>query len=193
MMWDWRSEWAVIKAALPELEPFLFSGEIYWPLSFAQNEHLPKGFNPRLSAGRLMLAIHILSFFSLQDAEIARLISPDLEKIRQLLNDWKSNWTNKALKEYTARMRQWKSTINEIHAGHLSQAEYSTQVQIRLLISLLRESAGTNIDPALIQELTAADQILKSYTSGNDFIWNSQLEDAFPEDRYWYLFRRIND
>lgn len=191
-MWAWRSEWALIKAALPELESFFFSGEIYWPLSFARDDQLPQGFNPRLSAGRLMIAIHLLKFYAREDAGIAELISADLERVEHLLRDWKSNWTNKALKEYAARLRQWKNIIQEIRAHNLSPSEYSNQVQVRLIIGLLRESAGTNLDPALSQELAIYDQILTNNSTDSAFIWDVQLKNVFPEERFWYLYRRLN-
>jgi len=107
MIWQWQVESAIIRATLPEWKPFLFSKEIFWPLSFDRTIPLKGISKPRLSAGRLLLAIRILKILSENDLEIQAAIKDDLKQINILLNDWPSNWGNKINMEIPVRIRQW--------------------------------------------------------------------------------------
>ena len=192
MIWRWQVESAIIRATLPEWKPFLFSKEVFWPLSFDRTIPLKGLLKPRLSAGRLLLAIRILKTLSENDLEIQAAIKDDLKHINILLNDWQSNWGNKINMEIPVRIRQWGQTIKEINSPvGLSNSEYRSQVYVRLILDILNENQ--NATPELMHNntLSSQDKILKGYTSPSNFVWDIILKDGFPEEKNWYLYREI--
>ncbi len=191
-MWDWQNEWALLKAAIPEFEPFLFSDENYWTLSFKHEDNISSHFSPRLSAGRLEISIYMLQFFSSQDNQIKAAVSSDLEKIQSLKLKWKSNWSKKAAHEFDARIRQWQQTVREIRKHAISNAEYQSQVQVRLMLTFLAESTDLSTELEEKSGLSILDQILRWNSSESDFIWAEKIKSAFPIEKFWFLYRSLN-
>ncbi len=191
-MWDWRNEWALLKAAIPEFESFLFSDEIYWSLSFKREGNISPQFNPRLSVGRLEISIYLLQFFSSQDTLIEAAVSGDLAKIQAIKLQWKSNWSKKAAREFNARIRQWQQVVREIRTHAISIAEYQSQVQVRLMLTFLEETSGLSAELEEQSGLITFDQILRGNSISSDFIWADEIKSAFPPEKYWFLYRSLS-
>ena len=85
MMWDWLDEKAIVRASIPEWKPFLFSREIFWPLSFDRKNPLHGPIIPRLSAGRLLLAMRILQILSKDDFEIKKASENEISQLSELI------------------------------------------------------------------------------------------------------------
>lgn len=190
-MWEWRDEWAFVKSAIHEFEPFLFSNEIYWPLSFMREDNISPRFNPRLSAGRVEISIYLLEFYSSNDPQIQSTVAEGLARIQALKNQWKSNWSKKAALEFDVRLRQWQRVVREIRSHSISNAEYKNEVQVRLMLSFLEESAGDLQQTEEKSGLTALDQVLKVNSISSLFIWSKEIKDAFPSERFWFLYRTL--
>lgn len=190
-MWKWQNEWAYIKAAIDEFESFLFSNEIYWLISIEKSDQVSSNFQPRLSAGRLNVAVFLLTFFSERDAKIDQLVSPSLEKVNFLQEKWKSNWIKKSSLEFSVRLRQWESYLNEMRKRSISQAEYNNQIEVRLILGLLSNDASNQQDQLSSVSLESVDRMLKLVTSSGKFVWEESIEAAFPQVRFWYLYRNI--
>lgn len=190
-MFSWQMEWGIIRAAVPEWEAFLFSREIYWPLNFDRDFEAGSGGKPRLSAGRLLLAILLLDYFALNDPQVETAVRNDLRMINELKADWKSNWQKKQELEIPARLRQWEQNIREIRGGLFSIAEYANQVNVRLILDLLLGNTDSSLSAHSQTHLAALDTQLKQYSSSGPFVWEAALAPAFDSLTHWYLFRKI--
>lgn len=190
-MWNWQNELAFVKAAIEEFEHFLFSDEIYWQISFNKKDHLPMNFQPRLSAGRLDVAIFILSFYSKKDPKIHLIVSDPLEQIHLLQENWKSNWIKKSTREFSVRSRQWELFLHELRGKNVSQAEYNNQVEVRLFLDLLSIDISKEQNSPAFISLVSFDSLLKLSTKVGIFVWEDSIEAAFPVDRFWYLYRSV--
>lgn len=190
-MGSWQVEWAIIRAAIPEWESFLFSKEIFWPLIFEKNFEFGGSIKPRLSAGRLLLAVFLLDFQAEADAQIETAVRNDLRTINELRAEWKSNWQKKLEMEIPARLKQWEENVREIRSGRLSNAEYANQVQVRVILELLAENSTGNLNAQNDARLAAVDTLLKQYSSPGQFVWGEDVMPSFDQHRHWYLFRQI--
>ena len=190
MMWDWLDEKAIVRASIPEWKPFLFSREIFWPLSFDRKNPLHGPIIPRLSAGRLLLAVRILQILSKDDFEIKKASENEINQLSELINTWRANWEKKINLEIPVRTRQWQQMMNEMRSSEgISDAGYKNQIYIRVILDLLLKNANSPDVIIAEQQLAVLDRILKMLTNPTEFIWNENLRKGFPEDQYWYLYR----
>lgn len=192
-MFSWQQELAIIKAAIPEWEPWLFSTEIYWPLHFDRTNPLLTQRIPRLSAGRILLSLKLLKGFELEDPEISKSIFETREKIHELIKDWRANWGKKVDKEINARLRQWQQILNDLHdKSSFSQSYFAENIRIRLILDLLMDEMPGETGTYL-SSLKNLDQVLRMNTRSSDFVWSEKLKIAFPKTEYWYLYRQIGN
>lgn len=161
-----------LRAAVPQLKDYLLSNEIFWNL----------GFDPQLTLGNLLLAeTEVKTAGNLSPADQQLLVEIGAHK-----KEWHSAWEKKAGREFVSRLRQWMNYLAELsekpgrHTG-----SYKTEVRVRVLIELLADEA-----PGLRQQLAAADSKLKALTAAGDFVWNGDLEKAYPKSKFWFLWAR---
>lgn len=176
-----------IQAALQELETYLLSKELFWPLSASSPPGEPA--YPRLTLGGLLLA---------QARSRARNLSPSqntelagLERhLDNLQRRWRTAWGRKAAWEFCSRLEQWKNYLNELRADPEDfGSTYGYEVQLRVMLELLTPSMD-DPDPAYLDLLAGLDAVLKVTIAPADFIWGEELVGGFPEETYWYLWGR---
>ncbi len=190
MMWNWLDELAIVRASIPEWKPFLFSGEIFWPLTFDRKNPLHGPIIPRLSAGRLLLAQRILQILSKEDLEIKTVSENEISQLSDLIDTWQANWEKKINLEIPARIRQWQQFISDMRSSDgVSDSVYKNQIYIRLILDLLIENANSSDEIVEEQHLAVLDRILRMHTEPSGFVWNDNLSEGFPEEKYWYLHR----
>jgi len=190
MMWDWLDEIAIFRASIPEWKPFLFSREIFWPLTFDRKNPLHGPIIPRLSAGRLLLAKRILQILSKDDFEIKTASENEISQLSDLIDTWQANWEKKINLEIPVRTRQWHQLMSDMRTSEgISNSVYKNQIYIRVILDLLIENANTPDDIIEDQQLAVLDRILRMLTKPSGFVWNVNLSGGFPEDQYWYLYR----
>ncbi|PKO16855.1 MAG: hypothetical protein CVU39_06460 [Chloroflexi bacterium HGW-Chloroflexi-10] len=191
-MTDWKVESAVVQAAVADWEPFLFSNEIYWPIQFSSST-IPAGtVLPRLSAGRLLLAGAILSALIKSGEAGADQYYDDLNRFLSLKTLWLANWQKKVKKELPSRIRQWQQTIQELkHAEKISPAQFSSQLSVRVIVTLLLDEVSQNEVAADYFSLIPLDQALKNHFIAGDFVLEKTLEPLFPKEKFWFLYGKI--
>lgn len=192
MIWRWQVELAIIRATIPEWKPFIFSKEIFWPLNFDRTVPLQGIMLPRLSAGRLLLAQRILNIFSEKDPAIQTAVEDDVNQLLELQNDWQSNWGKKINLEIPSRLRQWRQILNDLSSpAGFSNSQYRSQVYVRLLLDILDENQYPPLEYPVKDNLNSMDRALRNETFHSPFVWDTILKDGFPEEQYWYLYRKI--
>ena len=175
-----------LQSALDELETYLFSDQVFWPIGVEAPAGQP-GY-PKLTAANLLLAFTRLAHNANTPAQkaTARQLS---DRFNALTAHWQSHWQDKLQQEYTSRLRQWSSYLQELdEAPEKYAAYYPTEVRLRLLLDLL--AVHSQVDLAKIKSL---DNLLKQYFILGDFVWEPDSIEIFPQDEYWYLYGSIND
>ncbi len=177
-----------LEAGAPMLEEFLLSHDWNWPIGInVTHGHLPY---LQLSVGGLLIACQRIH---------ARLTSqPDQAKMDQLCAEmgairqrWHVAWQTKAGIEFHHRLSLWRNFLVEYREQPGANYDrYHYEVSRRAQLHLLQQEAQSL--PAVETELLhSLDLYLKAVLSPGAFIWEADLEPAFPKDTYWYLYGKL--
>jgi hypothetical protein len=175
-------------AMVAELEDYLHSPEVFWPLG----QHAPPGrpAYPRLTLGGLQLVLDRLaqaegSLASRHLAALARLRS-ELERIRIA---HASALQRKAQAEQQSRLRLWRNFLADLQEGSASAAEYPHAVRQRVMAARLAEwAASPSAAGAMSEAAASADRRLRAVFRPGAFQWESRLQSIYPAEEYWYLY-----
>ena len=166
-----------LEASISELETYLLSQELYWPIS-------ARGFDlPRLTIGGILLTQARLEACGERiEALVAR-----FDGIR---SKWRVAWETKAGREVGARMRLWSNYLTDYRQNPEGQADlYPHEVRYRVMLHLLLAELPA---PAPEQvALPQLDSLLRANLTAGDFIWESDLQVGFPREVYWFLYGRL--
>ncbi len=172
-------------AGIQEIEAYLLSKSLFWPLS-TPSKPGESGY-PRLTLGNLLL-----SKTRLKSKELSHSQSIEIQSLEKQLDHWRIKWRimweRKACHEFDSRLRQWGHFLDEIiHKPELNIPFFVSEVRLRVLIELLKLEINSPSDHS-IQKLSSLDGFLKSIFVPGEFIWADELESGFDRKIYWYLW-----
>ncbi len=177
-----------LQAGVPDLENYLLSKEIYWPMGGRPPAGEPPF--PRLTLGWALLShkrVHARTLTP-QQAQTLGQLDNNLQAVR---TRWQVAWERKAGKEFQSRLNLWANFINDYRRAPKDHASrYPYEVNRRVLLHLLaQETRGT---PEQLRSLLAGmDKALRAALQPGEFLWDEELRGAFPSDVYWYLYGEI--
>ena len=147
-----------LSAGVPELENYLLSKELYYPI----------GLNlPQLTLGGVLLS---LARMGTQAAQF----EAQVEAIR---SKWQAAWDVKSSREVRARSELWVNYLAEYREDPKSGARlYSPNVRYRAMLSLLGK----------VEE--DSDTFVKSVFKEGKFVWEEECAPNFPPKTFWYLY-----
>ncbi|HJS28426.1 MAG TPA: hypothetical protein VJ768_02310 [Anaerolineales bacterium] len=181
---------AYLAACTPDLEEYVLSPVLFWPVNSRPPAGSP-GF-PRLTLGGLLLARRRLSAQKDGGFRDSALVNADGE-IGRVREKWESNWARKAATELPARLKQWENYLKEYMEDPGSRAaEFPTNVQLRVILDLLFPEAGEGALP-YEEVLSGLDRTLRTRLVEGDFCWVKELESGFPKTKFWYLYGSLLD
>ena len=152
-----------LDASLRELQDYLLSKILYWPLSASFSL-------PHLTLGGLLLAKQRLG--SRADLQAAQ--------IEAFRSKWRTAWDSKVSHEVRARSDFWKNYLQDYRESPESYvSEYAQQVRNRAMLALLGE------------ETNLLDESIKDMFVAGDFIWENECAGNFPREAYWFLFGKL--
>ena len=165
---------AYLEAGIPELQSYLLSDELYWPIT-------ARGFDlPRLTIGGLLLAATRLQA---RGEHIDNLMS-QLDTVR---SKWRVAWETKAGREFQSRFNLWGNYLTDYRQNPEGFADsYPHEVRNRAMLELLQDEM-----PAELPErgaLSSLDTALRSSLIPGPFIWELELQPGFPREEYWFLY-----
>lgn len=160
-----------LEQALPQLQEYLLSDELYWALG---------GDLPRLTPGNLLLALARLEAVNPAPALAYR------RQLETLQVQWASAWMKKVARETANRLRLWSQALEERnHAEGQSRAVYAADVRGRVILQLLLKENPNAPEGAALAEL---DQLLRARLVSGDFVWEDVYRPAFAPDEFWFLY-----
>ncbi len=181
-----RYDLEYLQLGIEELEDYLLSDELFWPVSGRPTGGKP--FFLKMTIGNLLLSVRRLEALAGQN-----LISPEegrellsfQRKIEAVRTKWQVAWENKAGEEYQVRINQWTRALNELKGDRYQNAPYyRNEVRVRVLLALLADFVPEE-DRASLAEF---DRLLRGMFKSGEFIWQEELAPGFPLDKFWYLY-----
>jgi hypothetical protein len=179
-----------LKHASEELERYLLSNELFWPVLARPTSG---GSFLKLTLGNLLFSLHLLETLSegrkLSRAEESNLrqIEDQIEAVRRT---WPVAWEEKARREFRSRFGQWSHVLNDLKKDFEKQAPYyHTEVRLRVLLALLVEAAPEQDG----YDLAPLDAFLQGLLAPSRFLWPPELERGFPRDDYWFLYGEMRE
>ena len=165
---------AFVQTGLEELETYLLSDELFWPLAGPASL-------PRLTIGGLLLAMRRVQGRS-PAAAIRAEAALDLVRSK-----WRSAWEKKARREVHARIALWTNYLADARQTPGMQDEsYPQQVQVRAMLQLLAGELS-EVLPGL-PVLADLDIVLRSTWLPGAFAWDADLQAIFPREEFWFLY-----
>lgn len=147
-----------LSAGVPELENYLLSKELYYPIGSNLSQ---------LTLGGILLS---LARMGAQAAQF----EAQVEAVR---SKWRVAWDVKSNREVKARDELWVNYLAEYREDPKSGARlYSQNVRYRAMLSLLGKA------------VVDSDVLVKSVFIEGKFVWEEECEPNFPYDTFWYLF-----
>jgi hypothetical protein len=182
------NELAYVQTCIGEMEPYLLSKELFWPLSGRE----PGGsLFTRLTIGGLLLSLHRLQAAddsgSLSASQIHQ-FNKSNEGFGVVQSKWRVALEDKSKREFSSRINQWRNYLDELVERPVDHAVfYPAEVRLRVIIQLLKESIA---DPASqdVEHIAYLDRRLRRIFTRGEFIWEFYLESAFAEDAFWFLY-----
>ena len=180
-----RRDLVVIKAMVDDMEDYLNSDVLFWPLQEAGYPRLTLG-------GYLMREYRLLALRDLLNKAEGNQLSAIVDSFLQIAAGGVVRLEQKAGQELGARIRQWQQRVEEFKVGvDVSAAYYSTDAQIRVMIAVLIQkfqSPPYRLDPLLLDQVAAEDKRLQKLWHAGEFIWPAEWLPAYPEHLYWWLY-----
>jgi hypothetical protein len=180
-----QQDWFVLWVAVDELEEYLLSPVLHWPLPKKKNG-VNIGDLPRLTPGIVCLAKARLSVQN--EWEGNQEYIQTIERIDQIRNKWRVNWGKKAEQEFSERLRLWKAYVVEDLGEDQNRSDYRIQVRTRTILELLKDEVLRE-SPNEQSLLSRLDEQVQLLCSQGSFVWEDQYRLAFPENRYWFLYQ----
>ncbi len=153
-----QKDLAYLSAGVPELENYLLSKELYYPI----------GANlPQLTLGGILLAM----------ARVGRDATKFEAQVAGIRSRWQTAWETKSRREVHARGDLWRQYLDEYREDPRSGARlYPQNVRYRAMITLLGEAH---------HEL---DGFLNSVFVEGHFVWEDECVENFDRKSFWFLF-----
>lgn len=163
---------AALREMTAQLSDYLLSDILFWQLSGSSDF-------PKLSLGSYWLVRQRLSADDQHHAEIERLN----QQADAVLAQWRSTAERKATGELHARLNLWQRFLGD------GQGRYATEVAQRAMMALLLRHFPALASSPEAQTLAALDAALRGRTEAGPFVWAPELQPAFPEGEFWFLYR----
>ena len=179
-----------LRAGIENLESYLLSDELYWPVDARAQAGEPAFPNPTLGSlllaqGRLQAREQTLE----QETQLIALLS----RLEQLRVHWRSAWRKKVERSLRSRLTLWSNFMDDYRRAPEANADrYPYEVTRRVMIDLLQAELDWVL-PADQELLAKLDAFINTFLVRGDCIWDPALANGFPPQRYWYLYGRLPD
>lgn len=168
-----KRDLSYVRSSHSELESYLLSDDVI--------RQLP---DLSLSAGGILLAHK-----RLVSAQLIEKVEHEWSGIEDIRANWKVAWTNKCRSEFKMRLRLWGDFILGMAPDkNEPSTAFRHQVRNRVIMQLFIDSLP-DMSEEFSDSLDRKDKILIRFSAENDFIWEDEVREGFPEEKFWFLYR----
>lgn len=161
---------------IEDLPQYLSSKNLFWPLGQTATP---------LTIGNLLFSLRrLLSKF--KNDPVYR----DFEqKIDQIKASNRALFQQKEQEELSSRAREWGNSVEDWQENGAALSSLRIDLRNRAVLELiLADLDSATIKTTLLIE--TIDDKFEKMTEPGGFIWEEGLEQGFPKEPYWYLWRR---
>jgi hypothetical protein len=172
---------------LEEIEDYILSSEVFWPLSKRSPTGTPL---PHLTLGGLLLTLNELKA---QDKDMPPSQRTDHDEllldVERVRVKWAVGFERKAAQELRSRLNLWRAYLYDIEERVDTAENYPYEVRHRVMFEHLAELSirQPEIKP-WVDEMQILDTRLRSFFIPGEFVWDARLEDIYPKSTFWYLY-----
>lgn len=171
MDFEEQQDLTFLEEALPLMQDYLLSEELYWAVS--------RGVY-RLTPGNILLATKRLGQTHPAEA------SNYLQAVEDVKRKWRVAWERKAARETTSRLRLWSQYLSDVKfAPNTSLPAYANEARQRTILQLLKTEVPDLPEWAQLDQLDAA---LRRQVGDGEFIWLEIFRSAFAPHEFWFLY-----
>ncbi|MEA1976364.1 MAG: hypothetical protein U9N80_00520 [Chloroflexota bacterium] len=180
----------LFEAMLDEIEDFLLSADIFWPLAKRSNHDSPP--YPRLSTGALLMTqdesqAQETEMNTDQKARYAEL----QRQWKGVLDKWRSALGRKSEREMGMRLNLWRAYLSDLEEGKASHFDYHRETRNRVQFTRLRTlTADSSKTLKMEKTIRSLDARLLNLTIASEFIWDDRLRETYPEGNFGFLYRQ---
>ncbi len=183
---EFEGDRAYLKAAVADLEEYLLSPQLYWPLSLRGRG--ANGGIDQLTIGNLLLVMKRLIALPLEEQGDLNSLS---ERVQAVHDHWAANWSHKAGQEYTGRLRLWQNYLNDLFKDSGRYASgYPNAARWRAILHLIMGDMES-LDPSENDLIVLLDRRLRVVSIPGPFVWQPEVQSSFPIEPYWFLYISI--
>jgi len=180
-------DWAFLQAAVPELEDYLLSPVLFWPLALRIGKPIPEDLN-RLTLGNLLLTLARLNVYPWDEGQ-KQTLSALQRQVEATRERWLANWRRKAAQEIPVRLHLWQQYLDECLGNGSGQgrADFAYQVRQRVILHFLLQEVERP-DAEHLDVLNMLDSRLRAHLPLNGFLWEAEIAPGFPKEVFWFLY-----
>lgn len=172
-----------VEAMAANLTPYIYEDDLFGILP---------GDLPRLTLGGLLMRLARLRVFADRLPEPQRQVADaarrQLEEVRE---KWRVHYEKKIVHELRSRMVHLHQFLKEAEENPNRIApDCPSAMEKRVIVELLKdEAAQLGVwTPELAGTLRAVDSQIRRLGEQRDFIWDPAVQDAYPKDKFWFLY-----
>jgi hypothetical protein len=178
---------SLLERLIEELEPFLFSSQVFWPLTQRETRNAPL---PWLTLGGLLITLNeVAAQNSSMNSKQAMQHDRLLQKLEGIRAKWQSTIEKRAMQELKARLNLWRGYKQDLEDKPEWIENYPQEVRNRVMIDLLIASIGHKETlESERQQIRDLDHQIHEYLIPGEFIWEDSLQPFYPHDEFPYLY-----
>lgn len=150
---------------------------------------------PELTFGGFMMRQHrLLLLRELLSAEEQTRLDKAIAGFQAALEGKIVAFEQRCHRELEARHRQWREYLRDLVDDNMAFVYYGGSVDPRLMIASIVQQLSLppfQLDSDVPQRVEMLDKSLRARWINGDFVLQPELQDAYPEQEYWYLFGSI--
>lgn len=177
------------QAFIDSLEGYLQQDQLYGSVG---GGFFTGGRMPALTVGSLAMRLRRLQALEgLLTAEQRMQLDGLRKKHEAIRKQWYAHYKAKLEKEIKSRLDAMRPFFEEAQTDpQLAAKVYGPEVVRRTIAEeAIMALADMNEDVGdLTRKARAADAALRRYVQPSEFVWASQLEPAYPRDRFWWMY-----
>jgi hypothetical protein len=176
-----------VEAMVKRLVPYVYESELYGLMP----DNLP-----RLTVGGLLMLLYRLSIIADQlSFEQRKQLQVAQNQFNQVRLEWSVAVEGKIQREFRARLDAMNQLLSEYNENATTDLDdYPVMAEKRIILEALKDFAPIHNHVAfeMHKMLVTLDQQLRQYTRPSDFLLDSYLERAYPNDQFWFLYAKAN-
>lgn len=184
---------AVVQVMAVELEPYLLADHLYHTItvSYAGAQQ-----NLQMTGADLLTRLHRLigaaaHLTDTERRELARLQASVAQVCRRL----QPQWQERLAREIKARLSSLQWFLDDCLADSPTEAlrchvEFPFEMRNRQRIEEGLKALDYHVAEHLAEKLQRIDRQIRRIAPPSSFVWDERLRTIFPEEAYWYLYRR---